>query len=113
MKRGEVYNARLDLVEGSEQGGNRPVVIVSRDAINLNSPVVLIVPCTTYRPHKRVYPTQVLIKSPEGGLSQDSIVMADQVRVISKQRLLEFRGVLSHTLIIQLNYALAIALDLD
>jgi mRNA interferase MazF len=29
MKRGEVYDARLEPVEGSEQGGTRPVIIVS------------------------------------------------------------------------------------
>lgn len=49
MKRGEVYIARLDPVEGSEQGGNRPVIVVSRDAINVSSPVVLTVPCTSYQ----------------------------------------------------------------
>ena len=49
MKRGEVYDVRLDPIEGSEQGGIRPVVIVSRDVINDRSSVVLAVPCTTYR----------------------------------------------------------------
>ncbi|ETW98927.1 MAG: hypothetical protein ETSY2_41915 [Candidatus Entotheonella gemina] len=34
MRRGEVYDARLDPTVGSEQAGSRPVVIVSRDAIN-------------------------------------------------------------------------------
>ncbi len=69
----------LDLkrVEGSEQGGTRPVIIVSRDAINAYSPVVLAIPCTTYQTGKRVYPTQVLIQSPDGGLINDSIAMAD------------------------------------
>jgi mRNA interferase MazF len=60
MKRGEIYDARLEPVEGSEQGGTRPVVIVSRDAINAYSPVVLAVPCTTYQSGKKIYPTQVL-----------------------------------------------------
>ncbi|MCY7337733.1 MAG: type II toxin-antitoxin system PemK/MazF family toxin, partial [Chamaesiphon sp.] len=27
MRRGDVYNVRLDPVEGSEQGGSRPVII--------------------------------------------------------------------------------------
>jgi mRNA interferase MazF len=40
MKRGEVYDVRLDPVEGSEQRGSRPVMVVSRDAINESSPVV-------------------------------------------------------------------------
>lgn len=113
MERGEVYDARLDPVEGSEQGGTRPVVIVSRDAINAYSPVVLAVPCSTYRENRRVYPTQVLVIAPDGGLSNDSILMADQVRVLAKSRLLTLRGKLSSTTLGQLNQALVIALDLS
>lgn len=113
MERGDVYDARLDPVEGSEQGGTRPVVIVSRDAINAHSPVVLAVPCTTYREGRRVYPTQVLVIAPDGGLSNNSIFMADQVRVLAKSRLLILRGRLSNESIEQLNQALSIALDLS
>jgi mRNA interferase MazF len=112
MKRGEIYDARLEPVEGSEQGGTRPVIIVSRDAINSYSPVVLAVPCTTYQPGKRIYPTQVLIQSPIGGLTKDSIAMADQIRVLSKTRLLSLRGNISDRLMKQLDRALLIALDL-
>lgn len=112
MKRGEVYEARLEPVEGSEQGGTRPVVIVSRDAINAYSPVILAVPCTTYQTGKRVYPTQVLIQAPDGGLTKDSIAMSDQVRVLSKTRLLHLQGKLSVQAMILLNQALLIALDL-
>ena len=36
MKRGEIYDARLEPVEGSEQGGTRPVIVVSRDVINVS-----------------------------------------------------------------------------
>jgi mRNA interferase MazF len=112
MKRGEIYDARLEPVEGSEQGGTRPVIVVSRDVINAYSPVVLAVPCTTYRPQKTIYPTQVLIQSPNGGLSKDSLAMADQVRVLSKTRLIQLRGTLNQEIIQQLNQALIIALDL-
>lgn len=112
MKRGEIYDARLDPVEGSEQGGTRPVVIVSRDVINAYSPVVLAIPCTTYQAGKKIYPTQVLIQSPEGGLTNNSIVMADQVRVLSKQRLLTLRGKLETETVNKINQALLIALDL-
>ena len=42
MTRGEVYDARLDPTVGSEQAGTRPVVIVSRDAIDAVSPVILL-----------------------------------------------------------------------
>jgi mRNA interferase MazF len=112
MKRGEVYIARLDPVEGSEQGGNRPVIIVSRDVINASSPVVLVVPCTSYQQDKLIFPSQVLIQAPDGGLERDSIVKADQVRVLAKTRLLRMLGKLSEVKIAQLNHALLIALDL-
>jgi mRNA interferase MazF len=112
MNRGEVYDARLEPVEGSEQGGTRPVIIVSRATINTYSSVVLAIACTTYQTGKRVYPTQVLIKDPDGGLTNDSIAMAERVRVLSKSRLLSLRGMLSDEAILLLNQALLIALDL-
>ena len=113
MKRGEVYDARLDPAEGSEQTGTRPVVIVSRNAINVSSPVVIVVPCTTYRRLRRVYPSQVLIKASEGGLDRDSVALGEQIRVMDKNRLLHRRGALSPTTLEQLNQALRIALDLS
>ena len=113
MKRGEIYDARLEPVEGSEQGGTRPVIIVSRDAINYYSPVILAVPCTSYQKGKKIFPTQVLIKTTEGGLSKDSIAMADQVRVLAKTRLLKLRGTLPRETLKNLNKALEIALDLS
>lgn len=42
MMRGDVYDARLNPVEGSEQKGSRPVVIVSRNAINTSSTIVVV-----------------------------------------------------------------------
>jgi mRNA interferase MazF len=112
MKRGDVYNVRLDPVEGSEQGGSRPVIVVSRNSINANSPTVLAIPCTTYRPGKRIYVTQVLISAPEGGLSADSIALAEQVRILSKSRFGDYRGSLSSEIMEQISTALALALDL-
>lgn len=112
MRRGEVYDARLDPTEGSEQAGSRPVVIVSRDAINAASPVILTVPCTTYRPGRRLYPSQVLLHAPDGGLTADSVALGEQVRALAKSRLGRQRGMLSAQALAALNRALLIALDL-
>jgi mRNA interferase MazF len=95
MNRGDVYNVRLDPVEGCERGGSRPVIVVSRNSINTSSPTVLAIPCTTDRLSKRIYVTQVLIYAPEGGLSADSIALAEQVRILSKSRFGDRRGSLS------------------
>ena len=112
MNRGDVYDARLDPVEGSEQKGSRPAVIVSRNAINTSSPIVVVVPCTTYRAGRRLYPSHVLLKSPDGGLTADSVALAEQIRVMDKGRLLRCRGTLSAAAMEQLTQALVVTLDL-
>ena len=112
MRRGEVYDADLDPTQGSEQAGYRPVVIVSRDAINAASRVVLGVPCTSYRPGRRLYPSQVLIRAPDGGLSVDSVALCVQVRAIAKTRLERLRDAISTQAMNEINRGLLIALDL-
>ena len=112
VRRGEVWEARLDPVEGSEQGGTRPVVVVSRDAINATSRVILVVPCTTYRQERRIYPSQVLLRASDGGLTSDSVALGEQVRALAKTRLLSRRGALSVQALAQVERALLIALDL-
>ena len=49
MNRGDVYQVRFDPIEGSEQSGTRPAVIVTRNAINQSSPVVMVTPFTDAR----------------------------------------------------------------
>lgn len=113
MRRGDVYDASLDPVQGSEQAGTRPVIIVSRDAINNASGVVLGVPCTTLRPGRRVYPSQAAIKAPEGGLDRDSVAMCEQMRVLDKSRLGRHRGALGPLSMRRVERAILVALDMD
>jgi mRNA interferase MazF len=102
----------LDPVEGSEQAGTRPVVVVSRDAINTNLNTVVIVPCTTNRPTTRLHPSRVLLHAPDGGLSVNSVALCEQVRTIAKSRLLRQRGSLSNQALAQIDRALRITLRL-
>ena len=51
IKRGDIFYADLNPIVGSEQGGRRPVLIVSNDIGNTHSPTVIIVPITS-RVHK-------------------------------------------------------------
>src|ERR1019366_19779 len=68
-----------------------------------SSPVVSAAPCTTYREGRRIYPSQVLVKTPEGGLDADSVVLGEQVRVLDKKRLVRRRGELTPATIARLN----------
>ena len=112
MKRGDVYDARLNPTERSEQAGTRPVIVVSRDAINDFSPVIVIVPLTKATNVKRSYPNNVVIEKEDGGLSADSVALGGQVRAIAKSRLLRLRGSLSTSALQAVNRALRITLDL-
>jgi mRNA interferase MazF len=112
MRRGDVYDARLDPVEGSEQAGTRPVIVVSRDAINTNLSIVVVVPCTTHRPSTRLHPSRVLVPAPDGGLSVDSVALCEQIRTVTKARLQRHRGTVSHQSLAMIDRALRITLDL-
>ena len=46
IKRGDIFYAELNPVIGSEQGGTRPVLIISNDIGNRHSPTVIIAAIT-------------------------------------------------------------------
>jgi mRNA interferase MazF len=111
MKRGEIYFANLSPTVGSEIDKSRPVLIVSNDANNKVASTVTILPLTSNV--NRVYPFEVLVDSEHSGLSKPSKVQAQQVRTISKQRILgEAVGSLRTELMELVNTALKLHLNL-
>jgi mRNA interferase MazF len=110
--RGDVFSANLQPVQGSEQGGTRPVVIVSRDALNKFSPVVVICSITDADNKKKVYPSHVKVPAGTAGLKLDSIVLCEQVRAISKTRLGDAIGKFDKAVMTRIEAALKITLDL-
>ena len=110
--RGDVFKARLSPTEGSEQSGIRPVLVVSRDAINKNSSVIVVIPLKDASNKARIYPSQILLHAGDAGLSLDSIALCEQIRSISKTRLIEHMGKLPRTQLASVEAAITIALDL-
>ncbi|MEX0890817.1 MAG: type II toxin-antitoxin system PemK/MazF family toxin [Gemmatimonadota bacterium] len=95
VRRWEIYWVDLEPAVGREQAGDRrPAVVVSNDGFNHIFDIVTVVPMTKRKGKKRrVYPFEVL--APDLlGTGQESILMPQQVRTISKLRLLERGGVL-------------------
>lgn len=111
-RRGDVFLARLDPSEGSEQAGTRPVVVLTRDAINSNSPVVVVVPLTDAANPKRMYPSHVWIPKGSAGLRIDSIAKTEQIRAIEVSRFVAYFGKLQDSQILQLEEAIRITLAL-
>lgn len=100
-----------DPVHGSEQPGRRPAVVVSRDVVNRVSPVVIVIPVTTYR-RQSLYPSDVLVKAPDGGLKQDSVAMALHIRAVDRTRLVSPVGRLAATTLTELEAAILQVLDI-
>lgn len=111
IKRGEIYYANLNPVIGSEQGGRRPVLIISNDIGNKHSPTVIVAPITSRVHTKAKLPTHTLIKDFEG-LDKNSIILFEQIRTIDKQRLREYLGTLDRRFLDSTDKALTISIGL-
>jgi mRNA interferase MazF len=86
--RGEIWPADLGIGRGHEQTGQRPVLVVSDDAFNAGlSGLVMVIPLTSKVAKSRNIPAHVPVAPPEGGLKTVSVILCDQLRTISKDRL--------------------------
>jgi mRNA interferase MazF len=82
----QLLRADLEPVRGSEQAGDRPVLVVSRESFNESLPTFAVVPVTTRKPGRRIYSTEVLLPAGMAGNPNDSVIMAHQVRTIDQVR---------------------------
>lgn len=87
FKKWSIWRANLDPVIGSEQGKSRPVLIISEDDINELLNIVNIIPITTRKPGRTIYPNEALISALESGLDHDSVALCHQIRTVDKKRL--------------------------
>mgnify|MGYP002424526529 FL=1 len=88
VKRYDIVQADLSGTVESEQGGVRPVLIIQNDTGNLHSPTTIVIPFSTKIFKNPNQPTHTLIKrSADTGLKEDSVLLGEQIRVISYQRI--------------------------
>jgi len=81
---------------GSEQGGKSPAVVIQNNIGNKYSPTTIVLPITSKLKNIN-QPTHVLLKKDiDNGLSVDSIVLAEAVRQISKERIIKYLGKISN-----------------
>jgi len=109
-----LFVVELDPTVGSEQAGRRPVLVVSREVANVALPVVTALPLTSHRKGRRVYPNEALLPAGTAGLDRESVVMAHQIRAISKRRLGARLGTIEdEELRAAVRAAVRVQLDLD
>lgn len=114
MRRGEVYRAALQPRSGSEQQGNRPVVVVSHDAFNQtpNWQSIIVVPVSTSRRQAARGPTAVPLPEGSGGLKMDSCALCHQVTTLDRAKLTQKLGSLNKEDVDRVEAGLRAALDL-
>ena len=92
MSVGDLHWVDLPAVNGREQGGRRPAVVLQDDDYGGNLPVVLVVPLTTARAAMRFAGTTLIRPTAENGLRQASVALVFQLRAIARGRIQERIG---------------------
>lgn len=110
IRRGDIFTVDLDPVRGSEQGKSRPAVVIQNDIGNRYSPTVIVAALTSTL--RRDFDVNVVVEAPEGGLSNDSTVLLNQIRTVDRSRLGRYWGRLNPTTMAKIDRALMISLGI-
>jgi mRNA interferase MazF len=110
-RRGEVYLVSFDPTVGSEIQRTRPALILQNDIANRHSPITIVAAITSQFAEP-LYPTEVLIRPPEGGLTTASVALLNQIRSIDRQRLVRRLGRVRAETLERVNRAIQLSLGL-
>ncbi len=86
IQRGEIYFVNLNPVQGREQAGQRPVLVLWIDEINRLPLVVTVVVGTKGENIERDYPTNVRVSPAESGLPIETVFLCFQIRSLDPRR---------------------------
>ncbi len=107
VKRGDVFYANLDPIIGSEQGGVRSVLVVQNNIGNKYSPTLVVLPISSAK--KTHLPTHIRICGSKM-LPKDSVVLAEQIRTIDRNRLQSYVGSLGVEIMEKIDEAMKISI---
>ena len=110
-RRGEVYLVSFDPTVGSEIQRTRPALILQNDIANRNSPITIVAAITSQF-EEPLYPTEIMISPPEGGLTVPSVALLNQIRSIDRRRLVRRLGRVTAATMEQVDQALRISMGL-
>jgi mRNA interferase MazF len=111
IRRGDIFYANLNPVLGSEQGGQRPVLIIQNDVGNMYSPTTIVAAITS-RIKRAKLPTHIELCASRFHLEKDSVILLEQLRTVDKQRLMEKITQLDEETMLKVDQAIEISLGL-
>ena len=110
IQKGDIFYANLGETVGSEQSGIRPVLVIQNNVGNKYSPTLIITPLTS-KAKKLAQPTHVIIGK-SFGLTEYSYALLEQIRTIDRTRLLEYVGHVDESVMVIVDDALRVSLNL-
>jgi mRNA interferase MazF len=109
-RRGEIWLVNWNPARGSEQAGIRPALVVQNNIGNEHSSTTIVAAISTT---VKLYPMNVLLDPPQGGLTEPSIIKTSQLLTVSKDRLEKRLGMINQYKINEVNQALKLSLGLS
>lgn len=99
---------------GSEQGGRRPVVVVSSDALNAVSSwrSLVIVPLTTSDQQRRLGPSAIAVPARAAHLPSASVAVCHQITTLDRAKFVEVVGLLLANVLREIERGIMAALDI-
>lgn len=110
LKRGQIWTADLNPGFGREIHKKRPVLIVSADNYNQNTPYVIVIPTSSVIP-RLVNPEMVVIGRVKG-LDKESVLLPIFIRSIDQERLIKRVGAISEEKMLEVEDALKLVLGM-
>jgi mRNA interferase MazF len=108
-RRGEVWLVNWNPARGSDQAGKRPALIVQNDTGNRYAATTIVAAISTT---VRLYPMNVHLDPPQGGLTKTSMVKAGQLLTVSQERLEKKLGQVTEEKMREVDHALRLSLGL-
>jgi len=109
-RRGEVWLINWNPARGSEQAGKRPALVIQNNIGNEKAPTIIVAAITG---SVKLYPMNVEIKPPEGGLNRPSLIKTSQILTVAKERLEKRLGRLSKDRMDEVDKAIKLSLALS
>lgn len=109
-KRGEVWLVNWNPARGSEQAGRRPALVIQNDIGNEMAPTTIVAAISG---SVKIFPMNVKINPPEGGLDLPSIIKTSQILTVAKERLEKRLGRISTKKMENVSRAIKLSLNLN
>lgn len=102
MNVGDIYTVEIPPVDGHEQAGLRPAIIVQASRFEKQLPTTIIIPLSSQLAAQNFPGTFLIQPDAENGLTMQSVALECQLRAIDKKRLKRKIGRLSSSQLIEL-----------